>query len=54
MRVGVMVGSRFGRVAPERVVRGGAGATDVAKEKLEKAVKKRASPKRKGRVKKDV
>ena len=48
MRVGVMVGSRFGRVVPERVVRGEAEKVDVAKQKL---VKKPASPKRK-RVKK--
>ncbi len=55
MRVGVMVGSRFGRVVPERVVRGEGKRVDVAKEKLVKreslAVKKPASPKRK-RVKK--
>lgn len=36
MRVGVMVGSRFGRVVPERVVRGEAEKVDVAKKKLVK------------------
>ena len=46
MRVGVMVGSRYGRVKPERSVRGKAEKVEVAK------VKAKAAP-RKKRVKKD-
>lgn len=48
MRVGVMVGSRYGRDKPERSVRGKAEKVEVAKVK----VKKPAAP-RKKRVKKD-
>lgn len=46
MRVGVMVGSRYGRDKPERSVRGKAEKVEVAK------VKAKAAP-RKKRVKKD-
>lgn len=56
MRVGVMVGSRFGRDVPERSVRGKSEKVELVKKAVAKkgvSSKKRAAP-RKRRVKKDV